>query len=218
MFQLHYFPDNASLAPHLLLVETHADYELKLVDRGSNAQKSADYLKLNPAGRIPTLVHGELVLFESPAICVYICEQDSASRFIPPLGHADRPLFFQWLAYLNNTLQAEYMLWRYPEKHTSDLAAVEAIKAAQASRLEGILSLLDTELGRKRYLLGNDVSACDHFLFMLGLWCEALPRPTTAHQNLARFMKTLSERIAVRTVCEVEGIDLAYLGPRLSPP
>tara|TARA_Y100000588_G_C13479772_1_gene596319 strand:- start:254 stop:460 length:207 start_codon:yes stop_codon:yes gene_type:complete len=68
MLQLHYYPDNASLAPHLLLVETDADYELSLVDRTSNAQKSEAYLKVNPAGRIPTLVHDDLVLFESPAI------------------------------------------------------------------------------------------------------------------------------------------------------
>lgn len=213
MFQLHYFPDNASLAPHMLLAETHADYELKLVDRGSNAQKSMEYLKLNPAGRIPTLVHGDLVLFESSAICVYICEQDKTSQFIPPFGHVERPLFFQWLAYLNNTLQAEYMVWRYAEKHTLDPEGVEAIRSAQASRLAEILALLDAELSRKHYLLGKDVSACDHFLFMLGLWCESLPRPTSAYQNLARFMRTLSQRAAVRSVCEIEGISLTHLGP-----
>ena len=77
MIQLYYFPDNASLAPHLLLAETHADFSLVLVDRNSNAQKSKEYLKLNPAGRIPTLVHDDLVIFESPAICIYICELDA---------------------------------------------------------------------------------------------------------------------------------------------
>ena len=42
MLQLHYYPGNASLAPHLLLVKTQADYELKLVDRNVNAQKSEE--------------------------------------------------------------------------------------------------------------------------------------------------------------------------------
>ena len=98
MLQLYYFPDNASLAPHFLLAETHVDYSLRLVDRNSNAQKSKEYLKLNPAGRIPTLVHDELVLFESPAICIYIAELDAGSQYIPPVGHLNRPLFFQWLS------------------------------------------------------------------------------------------------------------------------
>lgn len=209
MLQLHYYPDNASLAPHFLLVETQADYELKLVDRNSDAQKSKDYLKLNPAGRIPTLVHDGLVLFESPAICIYICELDGALRFIPPAGHPDRPLFFQWLAYLNNTLQAEFMLWRYPENHTADAEGMEGIRAAQDPRLAGILALLDKELDKKRFLLGETISACDHFLFMLALWCEQMSRPPTSFTNLLRFMRGMSQRPAVQRVCEIENIDLS---------
>ncbi|MEK9722946.1 MAG: glutathione S-transferase [Rhodospirillaceae bacterium] len=212
MLQLHYFPDNASLAPHFLLVETEADHELCLVDRDANAQKSAAYLKLNPAGRIPTLVHGELVLFESPAICIYICELDAASRFMPPPGDPIRPLFFHWLAYLNNTLQAEFMVWRYPERHTTEATGVEAIMAAQDRRLVGVLELLDGNLGAHRYMLGDDVSACDHFLFMLALWCGRLSRTLLSFPNLWRFMRDMAERPAVRRVCEIEAIPLdAYV-------
>lgn len=208
MLELHYFPDNASLSPHFLLVETQAEYSLKLVDRNSNAQKSKEYLKLNPAGRIPTLVHNGLVLFESPAICIYICELDAASRFIPPVGHPGRPLFFQWLAYLNNTLQTEFMVWRYPDRHTTDVGGINAIKAAQDRRLVDILALLDEELGQKSFLLGDTVSACDHFLFMLALWCDRISRPPTSFAHLRRFMRQMAERKAVQKVCELENIEL----------
>lgn len=208
MLDLYYFPNNASLAPHLLLAETRAEYSLKLVDRRSNAQKSKEYLKLNPAGRIPTLVHDDLVLFESPAICIYICELDAGSTFMPPAGHPDRPRFFQWLAYLNNTLQAEFMVWRYPDNHTTDHNGIEAIKAAQDLRLAGMLALLDEELARTRFLLGDSVSACDHFLFMLALWCGGISRPPMSFANLKRFMGEMSRRPAVRHVCEIEKIDL----------
>ena len=61
-----------------------------------------------------------------------------------PAGHPDRPLFFQWLTYLNNTLQAEFMLWRYPENHT---VGAEGIKAAQDPRLDGTPTLLDKGSG-----------------------------------------------------------------------
>tara|TARA_Y100001934_G_scaffold82520_1_gene102346 strand:- start:410 stop:679 length:270 start_codon:yes stop_codon:yes gene_type:complete len=71
----------------LLVAETGADYALRLVDRSSDVQKSKEYLKLNPAGRIPALVHGDHVQFESPAICIYVCELDATSRYIPPLGY-----------------------------------------------------------------------------------------------------------------------------------
>ena len=208
MLELYYFPDNASLAPHLLLAETQVDYSLRLVDRESDAQKSAEYLKLNPAGRIPTLVHDELVLFESPAICIYICELDARSRFMPPVGQANRPLFFQWLTYLNNTLQAEFMVWRYPDRHTADPNGVQGIKAAQDARLVDILALLDAELREKPFLLGSGVSACDHFLFMLALWCEGVSRPPTSFPNLSRFMGDMCQRRAVQRVCEIESIAL----------
>ena len=208
MLQLYYYPDNASLAPHLLLAETNVDYSLRLVDRNTNAQKSKEYLKLNPSGRIPTLVHDELVLFESPAICIYICELDSKSLLIPAAGHPNRPLFFQWLTYLNNTLQAEFMVWRYPENHTTDAFGIEGIKKAQNRRLVEILTLLDNELRTKPFLLGENICAADHFLFMLALWCEKLSQPPTSFKNLQRFMCDISRREAVRAVCKIEGIDL----------
>ncbi len=208
MFELYYFPDNASLAPHLLLAETHADYSLKLVDRTQNAQKSREYLKINPAGRIPALVHDELVLFESAAICIYICESDASSEFIPPVGDSKRPLFFQWLTYLNNTLQAEFMVWRYPDRHAATSACIEEIKAAQDLRLVEVLTLLDAELAKKPFLLGSDVHACDHFMFMLALWCERISQPPTSFANLSGFMNAMCQRKAVQEVCRLENIDL----------
>lgn len=208
MLQLHYFPDNASLAPHFLLADTRAEYSLTLVDRNSNEQKSTAYLKLNPTGRIPTLVHDNLVLFESPAICTYICELDRTSQFIPPLGQHNRPQFFQWLAFLNNTLQTEYMLWRYPENHTTEVSGIDGIRAAQDLRLVRILALLDEQLGKNRFLLGDSVTGCDHFLFMLAMWCEKISRPPTAFENLLRFMREMAKRPAVQQVCEIEHIGL----------
>lgn len=184
-----------------------------LVDRDINAQKSKEYLKMNPAGRIPTLVLGDLLLFESPAICIYICELDPSAQFLPPVGHPNRPMFFQWLTYLNNTLQAEFMVWRYPLNHTTDGNGFEKIKAAQDQRLVGILALLDEELSKKKFLLGENVNACDHFLFMLALWCEGISRPPASFANLYRFMRKMSQRMAVQKACEIEGIDLsAYSG------
>ena len=138
-------------------------------------------------------MHDGLVLFESPAICIYICELDTTSQFMPPAGHPDRPLFFQWLAYLNNMLQAEFMLCRYPENHTAGAEGIEGIKAAQDPQLVGILTLLDKELDRMRFLLGETTSACDHFLFMLALWCENLSRPPTSFPNLLRLCVTCRE-------------------------
>ncbi len=181
MYTLYYYPNNASLAPHFLLHEMELEYELLLVDRKSNGQKSAEYLKLNPAGRIPTLIDGEITLFESPAICIHLCEQHPEKGLIPPLGSKERPVFFQWLTYLNNTLQAELMTRYYPHKHTVDEGAIPSIIEAQDERIAEALSVIDQALADKQYLLGNKISACDFFLFMLSKWSLGIKKNHPCH-------------------------------------
>ena len=89
MLQLHYYPGNASMAPHLLLEELGVAYELKLVDRTQQAHKSAEYLLLNPNGLIPVLVDGDLVLYETAAICLHLL--DTNPNAVP--GAGARPAF-----------------------------------------------------------------------------------------------------------------------------
>ena len=118
MYTLHYYPNNASLTPHFLLHYMKLNYQLLKVDRDSNAQNSVEYLKLNPTSRIPTLIDEGQSIFESAAICIHLCENHPEFNLIPALRTTERALFFQWLAYLNNTLQAELMVRYYPPTST----------------------------------------------------------------------------------------------------
>lgn len=208
LFKLYYYPNNASLAPHFLLYHVKADYELLLVDKKSNYQKSADYLKLNPAGRIPTLVVDEQPIFESPAICIHICELHPEHELIPPIGSSKRPLFFQWLTFLNNTLQAELMVRYYPHRHTNDESTIPNIIAAQDERIADALSIVNDQLGHNEFLLGDKLSACDYFLFMLAEWSLPIKQSPITFKNLASYLKRLSNNPTVKAVCELEGIDL----------
>ena len=115
------------MAPHFILEELNVDFELIIVDRKSNAQKSPDYLALNPAGRIPTLIDNGFAIFESPAICIHLVEAHPASNLIPRIGDKNRALFLQWMMFLTNTVQAELMLYSYPQKHTTDVGTTKSI-------------------------------------------------------------------------------------------
>src|ERR1700757_3697889 len=118
MYQLHYFPANANAAAHMLLEELGAKYNLVLVDRAKDAQKSKEYLKINPNGRIPTLVDDELVLFESVAIILHLLDQHPEAGLAPKVGTPERAKFYQWMTFLTNSLQEELMIWQYPERLT----------------------------------------------------------------------------------------------------
>lgn len=206
--KLFYYPRNASWAPHMLLAEMGASYELVLVDRKSEAQKSTEYLQLNPTGRIPTLVDGDIVLYESAAICLHLCDRYPQAGLIPALGSQTRPLFYQWLFYLTTTLQPTLMLYFYPEKHTSAPGDTALISQTQEIRATGMFALLDKELAGKDFLVGDGITVCDFFLFMLSHWASEFKTPPLSFPNLGQYLRNLSHRPSVKKVCELEGTDL----------
>ncbi|WDE08711.1 glutathione S-transferase [Thalassomonas viridans] len=208
MYHLYYYPLNASMAPHFILEELKANFELITLDRKSNAQKSSDYLALNPAGRIPTLIDEGRPIFESPAICIHLAETNPAAQLIPEIGDPNRALFFQWMMYLTNTVQAELMVYFYPNKHTTDEKNIEGIVKAQEQRVTEMFELLDRELEGRDFLIGETVSACDFFLFMLAVWADEFEKPPLAFKNLSRYLCKLAQRDSVIRVCEREGLSL----------
>jgi len=196
------------MAPHLILEELKADFELIKIDRTKNAQKSSEYLALNPAGRIPTLIDNGFAIFESPAICIHLAETHPSSNLIPVLGDNNRALFFQWIMYLSNTVQAELMVYFYPQKHTTDINAIENIAQSQECRITEMFALLDHQLENKDYLVGHNITACDYFLFMLAIWADEFKKPPLAFNNLSRYLCNLAKRDAVIRVCKKENISL----------
>ncbi len=207
MYKLFYYPRNASWAPHLVLAEMGLSFELVLVDRKSNEQKSPEYLLLNPSGRIPTLSCENTVIFESAAICLYLCERHPESGLIPVVGSAERAKFYQWLFYLNSTIQPELMVYFYPQKHTFG-EETKKIVMAQESRVIDMFSLIDRELEGREFLVGSHITVCDYFLFMLSHWASGLSQPPLSFKNLGSYLRNLAKREAVISVCQTEGTSL----------
>ena len=190
------------MAVHFVLEEMGVDYQLALVDRKSNAQISQEYMALNPTGRIPTLIDNDLAVFESTAKCLHLCDNHPKKSLMPQIGDKNRPRFYQWLMYLNNTVQAELMLYFYPEKHTTYDKAKSDIVITQEKRITDMFSLLNDELEGKDYLVGDDVIVCDYFLFMLVVWADEFKQPPLSFKNLSRYLKNLANRDVVIKVCE----------------
>lgn len=184
------------------------DYELVLVDRKSEAQKSAEYMRLNPAGRIPVLVHKDVVVFESAAICLYLCEQNPQAGLIPAVTDPQRARFYQWLFYLNASLQPELMLYFYPAQHTTAQNSTAAIAEAQENRITEMFSLLNTELEGKTFLVGEHITVCDYYLFMLSHWAGDFKKPPLTFSNLGPYLCQLAKRQSLINVCKAEGTSL----------
>jgi glutathione S-transferase len=209
-YRLYYYPGNANFAPHLLLAEAHCDVELVLVDRQAHAQGTADYLRLNPNGRIPTLVVGDLILFEAAAICLHVADHHPEAGLAPPLGSASRSHFYKWLVFLTNTVQPAYMAYRYPEQHTTQPSEAAGVKAAAAQRVLAAFRVLETSLGPGPFVLGSDYSACDAYLLMLAWWARRLLHPLEDWPRLSECVEAVLARPATRQVCRAEGVEVRF--------
>ena len=206
MATLYYYPGNASMAPHMVLEEIGAPFELRLVDRTKNAHKDADYLRLNPNGLIPAFVDGDLVLFEAAAICLHLADRHPAAGLAPPIGTAERAQFYKWLIHLTNTVQAEMLTYFYPERLTANAAGAADIKAHAEARIGDMFDRIEASLDAGGpYLLGARFSAADLYLLMLARWTRGMGNPARDRKAVRRLLDRLVERPAVqRTIAQEE--------------
>jgi len=210
MYTLHYFPANASLMPHMLLRELGVPFELVLIDRAKEGHKSAKYLKLNPTGRIPLLVHDGKPIYETAAISLYLADNHPEAGLAPRVGDADRGDYLKWMVLFTNAFQSEFRAWFYAHEFVDNPAYVDSVKAATAGRIAATYSLLAEHLAGNRWLLGEKFSAADLYLFMFIRWGRVLPNPPKTHGVLRRYAEAIAARPAVIKSFEVEGVPAPF--------
>lgn len=210
MLQLYYYPGNASLAPHILLEEIGAPFERVFVDRTKAAHKTPEYLKLNPNGRIPVLVDGSFVLYESAAICLYLADRFPQARLAPALQSAERAHFYQWMFWCTNTLQAMLMHYFYGERMVDDgdVGAARQVKTRAESSIGEMLDRLDEQLASHggEWLLGPAFSAVDPYALMLGRWTRGFARPARSLPHLGPYLQRVLARPAVQRAFAAEAL------------
>jgi glutathione S-transferase len=211
MIQLHYYPSTASMVPHIVLEELGVPYERVLVDRTQGAHKSPAYLRLNPNGLIPVMVEADLVLYETAAICLHLCDTHPVAALAPPLGTSERAHFYKWLMWLTNTLQATLMVYFYPERWVSEgNAAVSAeLKAQAEAKVGGLLDQLDAELllTGGPWFMGARYTALDAYVFTLCRWTRGFAStPARDRPHLGPYLQRMLARPAVQRMLVAEQI------------
>lgn len=208
MYILHYYPANANAAPHMLMEEMGLTFSLALVDRKVEAQKSSEYLNINPIGRIPTLVDNGNAIFEAAAIVLHLVDQHSEAGFAPQYGTPERAQFYQWLIFLTNSLQEELMIWQYPERLAGGNGAVATVvKTGAENRASNFLNVIEAHLAANGpYFLGENISALDLYLTMLARWARPMSQPPRSRPAIARLLDLTTSRPAVKRAYAKEGI------------
>jgi glutathione S-transferase len=207
--RLHYLPGTAAMAPHATLAEIGAPYELVRVERDGDGRVSEAYLALNPWGRIPTLEDGDLVLTESAAICLHLAERSPESRLVPAPATRDRSEVYRWLLWLSNTVQAAQMRHFYPERY-----GTQGVKEAADAELAGHYDLLDAHLDGREWLVGDERTVADLYLFMLTRWGRFLEPAAWERPNLRVHWLRALELPGVRRMLDEQGLELPEFARR----
>jgi len=203
VIRLHYMPGSAALAPHAALAEIGVPYELVLAERDAEGLPTAEYLALNPWGRVPTLEDGDLVLSESAAICLHLADTFPEAGLAPPLGTRERSETYRWLLWLSNTVQMTAMRHFYPERYGGD-----GVEEAANRDLAEHYDLIERHLDVRGWLVGEERTVADFFLFMLTRWGRFQEPPAWDRPELrAHWLRTL-ELGSPRTVLEEQGLPL----------
>jgi glutathione S-transferase len=211
MITLHYHPGNASFAPHALLHEIGVAFELQHVDRAQAAHKQPAYLKLNPNGQIPVLVDGDLVLYETAAILLHLCDRFPQAQLAPPVGTPERAQFYKWTMWLTNTLQVRLMHYFYPDRLVAagNTEGAAQVKARAEADVGVLLQQLDDQLAAhgQPWLLGADYGAVDVFAALMGRWTRGFAsKPARAYPHLGPWLARVFERPALQRAAAAEGL------------
>jgi len=196
----------ASLVVHWLLIELDIEHELVLLDFDTRQQKSADYLALNPAGRVPTLVIDGQVLTEAAAIALHLADLHPQAGLLPAPGTEARAQAYRWMFWCANTLQPAYRAWFYADE-VAGAANIDAVRDSARQQLEAGWARFAGHLRQGGpYVLGDRVSVVDFMLVMLMRWSRNMPVPSDTWPELKAYAERLKARPAFAEVYRREGI------------
>jgi glutathione S-transferase len=199
--KLYYSPGACSQAPHILMHELGQHHEAELVDlRAKRLEDGSSYLDVNPKGAVPALVldNGE-VLTENAVILQYLGDRSGSSDALPSPGHFSRYRVLEYVNFITTELHKRFSLLFSPE-------TLEEMKPVVKSQLGQKLDYIDRELGDGPFLMGEELTLPDPYLFVMTGWAEKMLGGLERWPNLKAFRERMMQRRSVREVLEFEGL------------
>jgi len=166
MYQLLGFPTQNTKKTLYVLEELNTEYEYKYINLFEGDNKKESFLKFNPMGKVPTLVHAGDSLFESGAICRYIANVEKSQLY--PENNLQRAKVDQWMDYFSCHL-GRWLSTLYFEKiikAKADLGEINEDSCAEALKfITQQFNYVDQNLKSNVYLTGEKLSIADLFAY-----------------------------------------------------
>ena len=172
MLTLYYATGTCALASHLALEYAGADYETVRVDLRKQQQRSAEFLRLNPKGRVPALVTERGVLTETPALLQFISDSFPNAKLLPQGNPFLLARANEFNNYLCSTVHVAHAHRMRGARWVDDAQAIEAMKAKAPQVMSESFALIEQGMLQGPWVLGDRLSVCDLYLFTLAEWLE----------------------------------------------
>jgi glutathione S-transferase len=208
MIKLYYSPGACSLASHIVLEELGIAYEPVLVSLADGDHKRAEYLRVNPKGRVPTLNVDGKILTETVAILTYL-GGGYAERGLWPKETWKQAEALSLMSWLSSTVHiAAAGIWR-AERFSADPAAKESINATGRENLMKHFADIDQMLVGRSFAMGGQYGVCDPYLLVFYRWGNRLGIDMkTLFPVWTKHAHRVFSRPTVKRVFEAEGIEL----------
>jgi len=206
MLKLYYSPGACSLAPHIVLEEAGASYTTQRVDLKGGEQRSADYLEVNPKGRVPALATPRGILTENPAILGYIAQS------FPAAGLADLDDDFAFAEmqafnlFLTATVHVAFAHVFRPTRYGDGEATAAAMRIKASDSLDDSFAIIDRKLSDGRpHVHGDRYTISDPYLLVFSRWLDRGGLgPVDKFPHVAAHRQRIEARPAVQKVLAAE--------------
>jgi len=187
-----------------MLEEIGAPYEVVNVDYAM--MKSADYLAVNPMGKVPAIKHGDEVVTETAAICAYLAGAFPEAGLIPPAGHRKRGSYYRWLFFAAGPVEAAVT-----NKALNVQVNEEQTKFVGYGSFDAAIDALEHALKPGPYICGDQFTAADLYVgsqIGYGMMFGSIEKRTLFEEYFGR----LQARPAARRAAELDDALIAAAG------
>lgn len=199
--KLYYSAGACSLSPHIALEEAGLKYEaISAPTKTKVLPDGSDYRKVNPLGYVPYLVLDDGTGFsEGPAIVQYIADQAPEKKLAPPNGTVERYKLQSILNFIGTEIHKGFGPLFNPAIPDE---AKQVFKAKVLERLQHVDGLLEG----KQYLMGENFTVADGYLFTVTNWAKPMGIDLSGLKNLVAYRERVGARPAVQAAMKAEGL------------
>jgi glutathione S-transferase len=199
MYKLYTAPGTCALASHIALEEAGAAYTAERLDFKNSQQTTAQYLAINPKGRVPALVTEQGTLTETPAILAFIASRFPNAKLAPEdsFAYAQAQSFNSYLCstvHINHAHKMRGYRWAADETSFADM------KRKVPETMAASFALIERDMLKGPWVMGEQFTVCDPYLYTISGWLEGDGVDLATLPKVAAHRKRMEERAAVQKV------------------